>query len=193
MRSIIVSAGLLTASFVAYAQQPNTVSATVSTTQPVTAGSAVFRVQFLDANPNSTLDTALGVLGGAGAASSNLSEVSVQLNQNFVVTQYDFVITKPAGEFAATRDQLIAAQRAIANVSSQLIGWSVSYTSSDEDAAKALEQAMPNLLSQARQQATVLAAAMEKALGRVSSISTPAVTRSGLNLTVAATVTYLVE
>ena len=171
-------------------QQPNTVSVTVSTPQPVTLGTATFRAQFLDASLNSTLDSALGVLGSSGAAAANLSGVSVSINQGFVVTQYDFAIIVPAAQFAATRDKLLAAQRAIANVNSQAIGWTSSYSATDEDAAKTLEQAMPNLLSQAKQQAGVLAGAMGAKLGNIVAMSTPALVNSGLNLVVSATVTY---
>jgi hypothetical protein len=174
-------------------QQPNTVSVTVSTPQPVTLGTATFRAQFLDASLNSTLDSALGVLGSSGAAAANLSGVSVSINQGFVVTQYDFAIIVPAAQFAATRDKLLAAQRAIANVNSQAIGWTSSYSATDEDAAKTLEQAMPNLLSQAKQQAGVLAGAMGAKLGNIVAMSTPALVNSGLSLVVSATVTYSVQ
>ncbi len=174
-------------------QQPNTVSVTVSTPQPVTLGTATFRAQFLDASLNSTLDSALGVLGSSGAAAANLSSVSVSINQGFVVTQYDFAIIVPAAQFAATRDKLLAAQRAIANVNSQAIGWTSSYSATDEDAAKTLEQAMPNLLSQAKQQAGVLAGAMGAKLGNIVAMSAPAPVNSGLTLVVSATVTYSVQ
>ena len=174
-------------------QQPNTVSVTVSTPQPVTLGTATFRAQFLDASLNSTLDSALGVLGSSGAAAANLSGVSVSINQGFVVTQYDFAIIVPAAQFAATRDKLLAAQRAIANVNSQAIGWTSSYSATDEDAAKTLEQAMPNLLSQAKQQAGVLAGAMGAKLGNIVAMSAPAPVNSGLTLVVSATVTYSVQ
>ncbi len=174
-------------------QQPNTVSVTVSTPQPVTLGTATFRAQFLDASLNSTLDSALGVLGSSGAAAANLSGVSVSINQGFVVTQYDFAIIVPAAQFAATRDKLLAAQRAIANVNSQAIGWTSSYSATDEDAAKTLEQAMPNLLSQAKQQAGVLAGAMGAKLGNIVAMSAPAPVNSGLSLVVSATVTYSVQ
>ncbi len=174
-------------------QQPNTVSVTVSTPQPVTLGTATFRAQFLDASLNSTLDSALGVLGSSGAATANLSGVSVSINQGFVVTQYDFAIIVPAAQFAATRDKLLAAQRAIANVNSQAIGWTSSYSATDEDAAKTLEQAMPNLLSQAKQQAGVLAGAMGAKLGNIVAMSAPAPVNSGLSLVVSATVTYSVQ
>ena len=175
------------------APQPNTVTATVSTTQPVTLGTATFRAQFLDASLNSTLDTALGVLGGSGATAANLSGVSVSINQGFVITQYDFAIIVPVAQFAATRDKLLAAQRAIANVNTQAIGWTSSYNATDEDAAKVLELAMPNLLSQAKQQAGVLAGAMSAKLGNIVAISTPALVNLGLNLVVSATVTYSVQ
>ena len=190
----LAAASFFTNSFGLLAQQqPNTVSVTVSTTQPVTLGTATFRAQLLDASLNSTLDTALGVLGGSGAAAANLSGISVSINQGFVVTQYDFAIIVPAAQFAATRDKLLAAQRAIANVNTQAIGWTSSYNAADEDAAKLLEQAMPNLLSQAKQQAGVLAGAMGAKLGNIVAMSTPALFNSGLTLAVSATVTYSVQ
>lgn len=191
MRILILSAFLLVPAF---SQQPNTVSATVSTNQTVAAASATFRVQFVDASLNSSLDTALGVVGGAGASTANLAGISVSLSQQgFVLTQYDFLITVTAGDLPATRDKLLAAQRAIANVNSQAIGWSTAYGVTDDDIAKALEQAMPNLLNQGKQQAGVLATAMGAKLGKISSISTPGISRSGVSLAVTATVTYLLE
>jgi hypothetical protein len=173
--------------------QPNTVSATVSVLQPMTAGTATFQIQFLDANSNSTLDSALSAAGGAGAAASTLSGISVSLNQGFVVTQYDFTVPVPAAQYAATRDKLIAAQRVLANSNSQGLGWSTSYAATEEDAAKALELAMPNLLTQARQQAAVLATAMSSKTGNIVAISTPALVNSGLSLSVSATVTFSVS
>ena len=192
---VLAAASLFIGSAGAFAQQsqPNTVSATVSTMQPVTLGTATFRAQFLDASLNSTLDTALGVLGASGATAANLSGVSVSINQGFVITQYDFAIMVPVAQFAATRDRLLAAQRAIATVNTQAIGWTSSYNATDEDAAKLLEQAMPNLLGQAKQQAGVLAGAMGAKLGNIVAISTPALVNSGLNLLVSATVTYSVQ
>ena len=185
----------LAGAFLLGAQAPpavNTVSATVSATQPVTAGTATFQVQFLDATLASTVDNALGVLGTAGAATSNLTDISVSLSQGFVVTQYNFAIVVPASQFTATRDRLIAAQRTLANVNTQAMGWSSSYKASDEDAAKVLELALPNLINQAKVQAGVLAAAMNAKLGNIVSMSAPAVVNSGLNLVVSATVTFAV-
>ena len=188
MRSIL----LLLASFSLPAQQPNTVSTAVSVTQPAAVGTAVFQLQFVDTNLNSTVDTAIGVLGGAGASAVTLRDISVSLNQGFVLTQYDFAVNVPAAEFAAARDKLIAVSRALANSNTQAVAWSASYTALDDD-AKALEQALPGLLEKAKTQAGVLATAMGAKLGKVSSITTTAVVKAGLTATVSATVTYLVE
>src|SRR5262245_64807544 len=122
MRSFILVCFALAS---AWAQQPNTVSATVSTIQQAAAGTATFQVQFFDANTNTSVDTALGVLGGAGATATNLSGISVSLSQSgFVITQYDFLINVPAADYAATRDKLIAAQRTLATSNTQAVGWS---------------------------------------------------------------------
>lgn len=172
--------------------QPNTVSAAVSTTQVLSGGAASFRVQFLDASLGSTIDTALGVVGGSGASAANLTGVSVSISQGFVVTQYDFLISVPADQFAATRDKLIAAQRAIANVNTQAVSWNTSYAVSEEVANRALEQAMPNLLNQARQQAGILAAAMGARLGDIVAMSAPAISTASLNATVSVTATFAV-
>ena len=188
MRSII----LLLAAFSLLAQQPNTVSTTVSVTQPAAVGSAVFQLQFVDTSLNSTVDTAIALLGGAGASVSTLRNISVSLNPGFVLTQYDFIVNVPAAEFAATRDRLIVVSRALANSNTQAVAWSTSYTAIDDD-AKAIEQALSGLLEKAKAQAGLLATAMGAKLGKVSSISAPAVVKAGLSATVSASITYLVE
>ncbi len=194
MRSFVLASILVVSATSAIrAQQPNTVSTTVSTNRNVTAGTATFEVQFLDASLNSSLDTALAVVGSTGASATNLVSVSVSLNQGFVVTQYDFAITIAAGDFIGTRDKLIAVQRALASSNTQAIGWSTTYSVSDEETAKSLEQALPSLLDRAKVQAAVLATAMGAKLGKVSSISTPSLVRDGLRVSVTAVVTYLVE
>lgn len=192
MRVLRVAAAWLGLVFVLGAQQPNTVSATVSTTQALTAATASFQVQFLDASLSSTVDTAIGVVGGAGASAANLTGVSVSISQGFVVTQYDFLVAVPADQFAATRDKLIAAQRAVANVNTQAVSWSTSFAVSEEVANRALEQAMPNLLNQARQQAGVLAAAMGAKLGDIVTMSAPAIATTALNASVTLTATFAV-
>lgn len=192
MRVLRVVAAWLGLVFVLGAQQPNTVSATVSTTQALTAATANFQVQFLDASLSSTVDTAIAVVGGTGASAANLTRVSVSISQGFVVTQYDFLVSVPADQFAATRDKLIAAQRAVANVNTQAVSWSTSYAVSEEVANRALEQAMPNLLIQARQQAGVLAAAMGAKLGDIVTMSAPAIATTALNASVTLTATFAV-
>lgn len=192
MRVLRVVAAWLGLVFVLGAQQPNTVSATVSTTQALTAATANFQVQFLDASLSSTVDTAIAVVGGTGASAANLTRVSVSISQGFVVTQYDFLVSVPADQFAATRDKLIAAQRAVANVNTQAVSWSTSYAVSEEVANRALEQAMPNLLNQARQQAGVLAAAMGAKLGDIVTMSAPAIATTALNASVTLTATFAV-
>lgn len=193
MRVFLAVAAWLCLVSVLAAQQPNTVSATVSTTQVLTAASASFRIQFLDASLNSTVDNAVGVLGGAGASAANLAGVSVSISQGFVVTQYDFLVVVPADQFVATRDRLIAAQRAVANVNTQAVSWSTSYSVSEEVANKALEQVMPNLLNQARQQGSVLAAAMGARLGDIVAMSSPAIATNSLNAVVTVTATFAVR
>jgi uncharacterized protein YggE len=193
MRSLPLAFFLLVSAAAIQAQQPNTVSTTVSVNRLVTAGTATFDVQFLDASLNSTLDSALTLLSGAGASAANLVGVSVRLDQGFVVTQYDFSIVAGASEYTAVRDKLIAALRALGNSNTQAIGWNVTYSVTDEEAARTLEQALPGLLERAKTQATVLATAMGARLGKVSSIATPSLVRNGLSVAVTAAVTYLLE
>ena len=193
MRYLIFISALLVSSLAAQAQQPNTVSTTVSTTQPVAASTAVITVQFYDAGLNSTLDTALAVVGSTGANSANLTASSVYLNQGFLITEYDFTIEVPSGEFTATRDKLVAVQRTLATSNTQGLDWTNAYTISDDDTAKALESALPGLIDKGRAQASVLAAAMGAKLGKLSAISTPDPVKTGLSATLSAVVTFLVE
>jgi len=181
---------LLTLLSSAWGQQVNTVTASVSTSVPATVGTATFTVQFLDASLASSVDSALNVLSNAGINSSHLSGVSVSLSQGFVITQYDFVLPVPSSEYAATRDRLIAAQRALANVQTQALSWSTSYSATEEAIAKALETALPGLLEKARRQADVLAAAIGVKATAVQSLS-PSVSPNGLNLTISLFVSYL--
>ena len=193
MRYLIFISALLVSSLAAQAQQPNTVSTTVSTTQPVAASTAVITVQFYDAGLNSTLDTALAVVGSTGANAANLTASSVYLNQGFLITEYDFTIEVPSGEFTATRDKLVAVQRTLATSNTQGLDWTNAYTISDDDTAKALESALPGLIDKARAQASVLAAAMGAKLGKLSAISTPDPVKTGLSATLTAKVTFLIE
>jgi hypothetical protein len=193
MRYLIFISAFLVSSLAAQAQQPNTVSTTVSTTQPVAASTAVITVQFYDAGLNSTLDTALAVVGSTGANAANLTASSVYLNQGFLITEYDFTIKVPSGEFTATRDKLVAVQRTLATSNTQGLDWTNAYTISDDDTAKALESALPGLIDKGRAQASVLAAAMGAKLGKLSAISTPDPVKTGLSATLTAKVTFLIE
>ncbi len=172
---------------------PTTVSAGVSITQAATAGTASFRIQFLDANLSSTVDTPLIGLKDTGLVASNLQGISVSLSQGFVVSTYDFTLNVPAAQFTATRDRLIAIQRSMANATSQALGWSTSFSVSDEDIAKATEQALPALLAAARAKAALLAAAIGKTVGEVESVSAPVVNSAGLSLVIGLTATYFVQ
>jgi hypothetical protein len=191
MRLFLCTALVIAGAYSLPAQQPPTITVSVSANQPVNAGRATFRIQFLDANLGSTVDTPLAVLKDTGVTASNLDGVSVSISQGFVVTQYDFTLPVPAAEFSTLRDRLVNIQRAVPT--SQAVGWTSSYSGSDDDAALALETALPGLLAKARQRAGVLAAAVGMTLGSVQSASTPTVSNSGLNLTIGLTVTYNVH
>jgi len=176
----------------ARAQPPRTVTATVNTVQALSAGTANFRIQFVDASLTSSVDTALAALSNTGAAVTNLSGISVSISQGFVVTQYDFLVPVPLAQFAAARDRLIAIQRSLVNSNTQALGWSTSFTAGDEERTRALEQALPALLAQARAQAAVLAAAVGGKTGAVQSL-TPDIIVSGLNVTLNLAVTFQLE
>lgn len=174
------------------AQQPNTVTANVSVSQNISTGKAIFFVQFLDANTSSTVDSTVAALTSAGVSASTLVDVSVALNQGFLVTTYNFKLPVAASDYAATRDKFIAIQRTLANSQSQAIGWSASIVPTEDDLAKALQQALPNLMAQAKTQATSLAAAMNATLGSVVTLSSPAIEPSGATVTVSLAATYSV-
>ncbi|MFN0169812.1 MAG: hypothetical protein ACKV22_25600 [Bryobacteraceae bacterium] len=191
MRLRVLTAAVLAAVCIASAQQlPNTVSASVSTILPASTGTATFSIQFVDANLASTVDTALGVLSDSGAATSNLTGISVSISQGFILTQYEFAVPVPASQFSTTRDRLIAIQRSLQNSATQGLGWTTAYTANADDRLRALQQALPSLLEKARQQAEVLAAGISRTLGPVRSVSAPEITSSGLSLFVGTTVTY---
>lgn len=174
------------------AQQPNTVTASVSLTQNITTGTAMFYVQFLDANSSSTVDSAVSALSSAGVSASNLTDVSVALNQGFVVTTYNFKMPVPAGQLGATRDKFVAIQRTLSTSQSQAIGWSSSLIPSDDELATALQQALPTLMNSAKNRAATLAAAMNATLGAVVTLTTPAVDPIGATVTVSLAATYSV-
>ncbi|MFN0106617.1 MAG: hypothetical protein ACKV2U_31545 [Bryobacteraceae bacterium] len=94
MRSILIA--LAVAAGLA-AQQPNTVTANVSVSQPITTGTAVFRIQFVEAGLSSTVDSAVTVLGPASVAASQLGDVTVELSQGFMITTCNFAVPVPAG------------------------------------------------------------------------------------------------
>lgn len=187
MQKLLVSLFLVVGAVVG--QTPNTVTTSVSATRTATAATAVFEIQVLDATLNSNLDGAIAIAAGGGASAANLRGVSVSVNQGFVITQYNFTVSVPAAEFAATRDKLIAATRALANNNNQALGWSVTYNVSDDDLNNALQQALPQLLERAKRQADGLAAAMGRTVDKVASVAVPALSNEGLQvfLTVAAT------
>ncbi len=174
------------------AQQTNTVTANVAVTRNISAGTALFRVQLVEATLTSTVDSALAALAPAGVAASQLAGVSVEISQGFVVTTYNFRVPVPGAEFAAMRDKLITVQRNLANSQTQGIGWSSSQTNTDEQLAAALQQAMPSLLEKARQQATLLAQAMNASLGAVVHLSAPAISPDGSTVSVSLTATFAV-
>jgi hypothetical protein len=174
------------------AQQPNTVTASVQLTQAVTTGAAAFRIQFIEATTNSSVDTAAAALSSVGVSASQLTGVDVELNQGFVITTYNFLLSVPSGEYAATRDKLITVQRSLANSQTQALGWTASLTPTDEELAAALDTAMPTLLDRARQRATLLAKAMNATLGNLVTLSAPAVSPDGPTVTVSLTATYAV-
>ena len=174
------------------AQQPNTVTASVAVTQAITAGTALFRVQLVEATLTSNIDSALAVLAPTGISASQLNGVNVEISQGFVVSTYDFRVPVPAAEFAATRDKLITVQRNLANSQTQGIGWSSTQTPTDEQLAAALREAMPSLMEKARQRANFLAQAMNATLGAVVQLSAPAVAPDGPIVTVSLTATFAV-
>ena len=174
------------------AQLPNTVTASVAVTQAITAGTALFRVQLVEATLTSNIDSALAVLAPTGISASQLNGVNVEISQGFVVSTYDFRVPVPAAEFAATRDKLITVQRVLANSQTQGIGWSSTQTPTDEQLAAALREAMPSLMEKARQRASFLAQAMNATLGTVVQLSAPAVAPDGPIVTVSLTATYAV-
>ena len=174
------------------AQLPNTVTASVAVTQAITAGTALFRVQLVEATLTSNIDSALAVLAPTGISASQLNGVNVEISQGFIVSTYDFRVPVPAAEFAATRDKLITVQRALANSQTQGIGWSSTQTPTDEQLATALQQAMPSLMEKARQRANFLSQAMNATLGAVVQLSAPAVAPVGPIVTVSLTATYAV-
>ena len=193
MRNLFRIASMLATACAVCAQQPNTVTVNVSTTQPVAAGTASFAIQFAETNLASTVDSALGVMGNAGVTASNLTGISVSISQGFIVTQYDFTLAVPASQFSAARDKLIAVQRNLVNSNTQFIGWTTSYAASDEDTANALQQALPGLLAQAKLQAGALAAAISLNLGAVQSVTAPTISKNTLTLGIGLTVTYVVQ
>jgi hypothetical protein len=174
----------------AFAQEPNTVTATVSTTRNVSAGTATFRIQFLDTNLSSVVDTPLNLMQDLGLTPANLTGVSISISQGFVITQYDFTLSVPAAQFGATRDRLLTIQRGLQTSASQAVGWTTTYAASTEETASALAQVLPSLLEQARQRAELLATSMGRTLGQVQTLSAPAVTSTGLSLQIGLTVTY---
>ncbi len=176
----------------AFAQQPNTVTATVSGVQPATGGTAVFRIQFLSAALTSTVETAVSAVGSLGLSASNLTSVSVALSQGVVASQYDFTLRTPAPEFVAKRDAVIALQRAQTSASTA-VGWSVSYEVEEAEMARVRKEALAGLLERARADAESLASAMGRGLGALTAIATPAVFRNGLEVTVTLTASYAVQ
>jgi hypothetical protein len=177
----------------ALAQEPNTVTASVSSTLTAAGGTAVFRVQFLDAAASSTVETAANAVGSTGASAANLASVNVALSQGVVVTQYDFLVRVPASEYAGRRDALIALQRSLQNSTSQALGWEVNYEVTDAEIARVKKEATSGLLERAREDAEALAAAMGKTLGTLSTLVAPAVTRTDLQLQVTLSATYTVQ
>ncbi|MBI2690071.1 MAG: SIMPL domain-containing protein [Acidobacteria bacterium] len=189
MRFVILGLAFSAALF---AQQPNTVQASVSISQSITTGNAVFNIQFLDAGSATTVDSAVGALSSAGVAASQLSNVSVSISQGFVVTTYTFTTPVPAGQFTAMRDKLIAIQRTLSNSNSQALGWSTVFVPTDDEVSSALQAAMPALLNLAKQRAGTLAQAMNATLGAVVSLSAPTIVPSGPALSVSLSATYSV-
>lgn len=175
-----------------FAQLPNTVTATVSVNQALSAGTTFFRIQFVEATLASTIDSALAGLNTVGVTATQLTGVSVAINQGFVLTTYDFLVPVPNAEFTATRDKIIALQRTLATSQTQFLGWSSTQAPTDDQIAAALQQAMPVLLERAKQRAGILAQAMNATLGNITSLAAPAVSPDGPTVNVSLTATYAV-
>lgn len=190
MRSLLL---VLCAAAGLAAQQPNTVTATVQMAQPVATANATFRIQFIEATTGSSVDTAVAALSSVGVSSSQLSAVNVELSQGFVITTYDFLLNVPSGEYAATRDKLIAVQRSLANSQTQGLGWTASRTPTDDELTAALETAMPALLERARQRAALLAKSMNATVDKVITLSAPAISRDGPTVTLSLTATFSLQ
>jgi hypothetical protein len=191
MKTLVLLAGLTAA--VWGEAVPRTVSAAVSSAVAVSAGTAEFRVQFVDISQESTVESAVGVLSAAGVEASHLTGVNVAISQGFLLTTYDFAMRVPAEFFTERRDQLVTLQRNLANSQLQAIGWSSVWLATEEEKNAAMEAALPGLLEKAGARAAQLAAAMGGTLGEVHALSAPAAAGTGLNLTVSLTATYLVQ
>lgn len=190
MRFILITLALAASLFAQ--QQPNTVSAAATVTQVIPASTAVFDIQLVDATLTSSVDSAVATLTPAGVTAANLSSVNVAISQGFILTTYNFRLTVGAAELGATRDKIIAIQRTLSNSQTQGLGWSTNLRPSNDDLARALELAMPELLTRAKQRAQLLAAAMNATLGAVTNLSAPAVDPAGASVTVSLTATYAV-
>jgi hypothetical protein len=190
MRFLLIT--LAAAASVLAQTQPNTVSAAATVTQAIPASTAVFDIQFVDATLTSSVDSAVTTLTPAGITAASLSSVNVAISQGFILTTYNFRLTVPAAELGATRDKIIAIQRTLSNSQTQGLGWSSNVRPSNDDLARALELAMPELLARAKQRAELLATAMNSTLGAVTNLSAPAVDPAGASVTVSLTATYAV-
>jgi hypothetical protein len=175
-----------------FAQQPNSVSANVSVVQPVTTANNIFRIQFVDATQTATVETAVTALSSVGVSASQLTGVDVAISQGFVLTTFTFRLVVPTAEFAATRDKIVAVQRTLATSQTQGLGWSSSQNPSAEELTTALQQALPGLLSLARQRAALLAQAMNATLGTLQALSSPSIVAEGPSVTISLAANYSV-
>jgi len=175
-----------------FAQQPNTVAASVSIVQPVTTANTIFRIQLVDATQSPTVDTAVTALTPVGVQANQLTNVDVAISQGFVLTTFTFRLVVPTAEAAATRDKLIAVQRTLSISQTQGLGWTSTQNPSADELTTALQQALPALLNLARQRATLLAQAMNATLGALQTLSTPSVAAEGPTVTVSLSAAYAI-
>ena len=154
---------------IAHSQSPNTITVPVTTAVTLSPGISTFSVSVTGLFPF-TQDQALSSLQGLGLAGANLSNIGIQSGSGMVLVTYSFSFTTDYSALADTLSKLNTLQSA-SQPNVLLISVGATIGASPDAWIQAHQQAIPALLTQAAQQAALVAAGMKVNVGPIVSVS----------------------
>jgi hypothetical protein len=154
---------------IAHSQSPSTITVPVATAVTLSSSSATFNVTVSGFLPF-TQDQALSALQGLGLTGANLTNIGIQNGSGLTLLSYSFSFTTSYSAVPDTLSKLNALQSAAAP-NSIILTVGVNVGASSDAWNQAHQQAIPALLTQAAQQAALVATGMQVNVGSIVSVS----------------------